>query len=67
MNTPTRRRPRTFRAVATFLADDGGATAVEYGLLVSLISVAIAATLFALGDSINTVLYNKIANALANM
>ncbi len=61
------RRARTIRSLARFLAEERGATAVEYGLLVSLISLAIASTIFALGQSIDTVLYEKLANALAKM
>ncbi len=40
----------TFRR---FLRDDSGATAVEYGLLVGLIAVAIMGGLVAVGSSIN--------------
>ena len=35
---------RAMRAFGRFVADDGGATAVEYGLMVALISVATMAT-----------------------
>ncbi|MEQ3648414.1 Flp family type IVb pilin [uncultured Hyphomonas sp.] len=37
-----------------FLRDDAGATAVEYGLLVGLIAVAIMGGLVAVATSINT-------------
>jgi pilus assembly protein Flp/PilA len=41
----------------TFVADrkddDKGATAVEYGLMVAAIAVAIIITVFALGDTLN--------------
>jgi pilus assembly protein Flp/PilA len=67
MTCPVPRRTRAIRSIARFLADEGGASAVEYGVLVALISIAIMGTVFALGDSINTLLYQKIANALANM
>ena len=42
---------------------DKGATAVEYGLLVGLISIAIVATLLLLGPKLNT-LFVKVLNAL---
>lgn len=42
---------KKFRA---FLADEQGATAVEYGLLVALIAAAISATVLALGGQLNT-------------
>jgi Flp pilus assembly pilin Flp len=57
---------RTIRAVARFLADDGGATAIEYSIVASLISGAIIATVWSLSDTIQDTLYNKIANAMAN-
>jgi pilus assembly protein Flp/PilA len=37
-----------------FLADQQGATAIEYGLIAAGIAVAIIATVFALGTSLNT-------------
>jgi pilus assembly protein Flp/PilA len=37
---------------------DNGATAVEYGLMVSLIAAAIVITVKALGDELNTVFTN---------
>lgn len=42
---------------------DEGATAVEYGLMVALIAVAIIATVTALGGSLND-LFTQVANAL---
>ncbi len=44
-------------------ADDRGATAVEYGLMVALIAVAIIITVTALGGKLNT-LFTSITNAL---
>jgi len=37
-----------------FLKDDTGATAIEYGLIAAGISIAIVATVFALGTELNT-------------
>jgi pilus assembly protein Flp/PilA len=42
---------------------DRGATAVEYGLMVTLIAVAIIAAVFALGDKMVTI-FNSAANAI---
>jgi Flp pilus assembly pilin Flp len=50
-----------------FLGDQHGATAIEYGLIVSAISVAICATIFSLGTNIRVVLYDKIATELAKL
>lgn len=43
--------------------DEKGATAVEYGLMVALIAVAIIATVTALGGKLNT-LFTEIAAAI---
>lgn len=50
-----------------FIADRRGATAIEYGLMVSLIGIAIMTVVFATGQGINDTLYGRITNALANM
>ena len=40
--------------IATFLFDEAGATAIEYGLIASLIAVVIIASLTALGLNLDT-------------
>lgn len=50
-----------------FAENDSGATAVEYGLLVGALSVAIMGTIFSLGSNIKTTLYEKISNALSTI
>jgi pilus assembly protein Flp/PilA len=50
-----------------FATEEGGATAIEYGLMAALISLAIIGTVEALGQSINTVLFGQIVTALASM
>jgi pilus assembly protein Flp/PilA len=50
-----------------FLADDAGATAIEYSLLASGIGLAVIATVSAVGTSIKEVLYDKISDALSGM
>ena len=43
------------KAVKTYLQDENGATAIEYGLIASIIAVAIMATVFAIGaDGVST-------------
>jgi pilus assembly protein Flp/PilA len=46
-----------------FLRDESGATAIEYGLLLSGITIAILGTLQALSTSVKTVLFEVIAAA----
>ena len=64
-------RSRSFRAWTTrslrFLADQRGATAIEYGLMTALIGVAIMSIVFSTGQGIKTTLYDAISNALAGM
>jgi pilus assembly protein Flp/PilA len=47
------------------MKDESGATAVEYGLIVALISIAIVAGAVALGTSLNT-LFGDIATCMNN-
>jgi pilus assembly protein Flp/PilA len=42
-------------AVQAFIADEGGVTAIEYGLIAALIGVAIATTAGALGIKLGQV------------
>lgn len=53
--------------LARFAGDQGGATAIEYGLMTALIGIAILATVFSMGKGINTTLYGAIVNALSSM
>jgi pilus assembly protein Flp/PilA len=54
-------------SVGRFAADQRGATAIEYGLMVALIGIAIMTIVFTIGQNINNVLYGRITNALAAM
>jgi pilus assembly protein Flp/PilA len=67
MNCLASFRIRAIRAFGCFLADENGAAAIEYGLMVALISVAIMATIFATGEGIKVTLYDRIATTLSNM
>ena len=44
-----------YKKFTTFLSDESGATAIEYGLIAALVSVAAIVALGALGDSLVTI------------
>jgi pilus assembly protein Flp/PilA len=44
---------RSMSSFHKFVKDDSGATAIEYGLIAALVSVAIIAILSTLGDNLN--------------
>ncbi|MGV8855741.1 MAG: Flp family type IVb pilin [Devosia sp.] len=50
--------------IRTFLACESGATAIEYGLLVALIAVAIVGTFAVLGNSLQVLFDNGAASTL---
>ena len=54
----TRNHPAAKTLVQRFLNDQSGATAIEYGLIASLIAVAIIVGAGALGTSLNTTFNN---------
>jgi len=47
--------------VRLLLRNDRGATAIEYALMASGISLAIMSTIWSLGDSVKANLYDKLA------
>lgn len=47
-----------------FTHDERGATAIEYALIASIISIAIAAVAVTLGETVRDDLFGKVANAL---
>ena len=49
--------------ITKFLRDETGATAIEYGLIASLISVAIVAVLLTLGPKLTEV-FQKVRDSL---
>ena len=53
------------RVVKTFWQDQRGATAIEYGLIAALVSVAVIAGASVLGVNISG-LFSNIANCLLN-
>jgi len=48
-----------------FIRDESGATAIEYGLIAALVSVAAIGALSALGDSLNLI-FSYISNTLSD-
>ncbi|HRE44407.1 MAG TPA: Flp family type IVb pilin [Terricaulis sp.] len=46
-----------------FIANEDGATAIEYGLIAALVGVAIIAGVGALGDSLDTT-FNNVSDEL---
>ncbi len=46
-----------------FCDDESGATAIEYGLIAALVSVAAIGALTAMGDSLNT-LFSTVSNSM---
>ncbi len=54
-----------FAKIQSFRRDESGATAIEYGLIAALISVAAIAAMGAMGDSLQT-LFNTVAGELDN-
>ncbi len=51
------------KKLINFFKDEEGATAVEYGLMVSLIAVVIIGAVTLIGGNLNTI-FNTVANAL---
>jgi Flp pilus assembly pilin Flp len=59
--------PTRVGAWRRFVADEGGVTAVEYGVMAAFISLAIMGTISATGQAIKTELYDQIGSALSSM
>jgi len=53
----------TIKTITRFLKDDSGATAIEYGLIAALVSVAAIAALTAMGTSLNS-MFTAVSTAL---
>ncbi len=49
--------------ISAFMSDESGATAIEYGLLAALISIAAIAAMNAVGTSLSTA-FSTVANSL---
>ena len=53
------------KMLKTFLTDESGATAIEYGLIAALVSVAAIAAMTAMGGSLQTI-FTTVSTALAS-
>lgn len=51
--------------ISRFCRDESGATAIEYGLIAALVSVAAIGALTAMGNSLQT-LFGTVANSMSN-
>ena len=51
--------------MSNFLRDESGATAIEYGLIVALVSVAAIVALTSLGGSLNNI-FSLISSTLSS-
>ena len=49
-----------------FLRDQSGATAIEYGLIVAGIAITILASIETLSTTVQTMLFDVIANAVSS-
>jgi Flp pilus assembly pilin Flp len=56
---------KPFFALKSYLKSDEAATAIEYGLIVAGIALAISASVFFFGDAVSTLLYDDLPAALA--
>ena len=54
-----------FTKVRTFILDEEGASAVEYGLLVAGIAVVVMASIYLIGTNLNTT-YSSVATQLGS-
>lgn len=55
---------RLFSFAIKYLGSTQGATAIEYGLLVAGVALAIAGAVFLFGDAIYNLLYDDLPTAL---
>ena len=53
------------RIIRDIARDESGATAIEYGLIAALVSVAAIAALTAMGSSLEQ-MFNKVSGELSN-
>ncbi|MEQ8266887.1 MAG: Flp family type IVb pilin [Parvibaculum sp.] len=51
--------------IRSFVADERGATAIEYALIAAGLSIVVAAAAGIAGEALNTALFGKIADAVS--
>ncbi len=54
-----------FAKMIAFVRDEDGATAIEYGLIAALVSVAAIGALTAMGTSLST-MFNTVSSSLSS-
>ena len=54
-----------FKLIRCFAENEDGATAIEYGLIAALVSVAAIGALTAMGGSLST-MFNTVSSALSS-
>jgi pilus assembly protein Flp/PilA len=54
-----------FAQMIAFVRDEDGATAIEYGLIAALVSVAAIGALTAMGNSLST-MFNTVSSSLSS-
>ena len=54
-----------FAKMIEFVRDEDGATAIEYGLIAALVSVAAIGALTAMGNSLST-MFNTVSSAMSS-
>jgi pilus assembly protein Flp/PilA len=55
--------PRLETGLRRFRDDEAAATAIEYALIASVVSIAILAAVLAIGSAMETVFYDRIGKA----
>ena len=55
-----------FDTICAFARNENGATAIEYALIAGGISIVILTAVIALGDTVKTDLFGKVATALGS-
>ncbi len=63
--TTQKELPVMFKLIRCFAENEDGATAIEYGLIAALVSVAAIGALTAMGNSLST-LFNTVSSALSS-
>ena len=53
----------TVRHFTRLLADESGATAIEYAMIAAGVGAAVAATVYSLGSSVKSNLYEKVSDS----
>jgi len=53
-------RPMSMTSVRRFLSNESGATAIEYALIATGISIAVVGAVTTLGSEVKTTLYDKL-------